>query len=182
MEKEGKKPLKETLEELALKREKKELGNEKVHKTARQLLLSRLKTITAQVPIVSGAEDFTIEVRLLSPLEIEQILGLEQRLIKYQGEVPKVDIKDVEAQKALAEKGKNLLTELYRWAGRICVDPELNEDFWVKGEGFNLDVPPKIVKGAVDLSQKSHTAVRSFRLKRKRARAVPISDSDKKDS
>lgn len=133
--------------------------------STRQRLLKRLQNSITEIPFSDGTSEFNIEVRLLSPSEQQKILQLQLGLSRYRVKMldsKKLDPKDME--KAIKE-AKQLLDKLNWWVAEVCVDPELTQEYWSKGEGFSSDVPARILAETLNASQSYAKDLRCFRKK-----------------
>ena len=74
------------------------------------------------------------------------------------------------------------MSKLYGYVGNICVDPELNQKYWEKGEDFNIDVPLALIGAAMAESQRTAEDIRSFRKNQLRQRVIPVSDGNPQDT
>lgn len=132
--------------------------------STRDRLLKRLKHSTHHVAFFDGEEEFTVEVRMLSPAEQNQIIQLQVGLAQYRQKMLRKDTKrsqkDIEAE---IKKAKTMLDQLNQWVANICVDPELDYSFWGTGEGFNSDVPAHILAEAMRHSQDYNKDLKWFR-------------------
>lgn len=142
--------------------------NEAKLSMTQQRLLKRLQNSTAQVPFFDGDEEFHVEVRLLSPSEQQLILQLQIKLGQFKRKMMKADkLQPEEIEKAVSEAQK-LLEQLNWWVAEVCVDPELNQEYWSTGTGFNSDVPAHILAETVKASQKYAEDLSWFRKKQTR--------------
>lgn len=126
--------------------------------TVRQRLERRLHKKTVSVSFKDDLGEFTVEIRLMSPNEQKNLMGIYQKLNAYLAKKPKKET----AQNLLVE-GTKLLEEVYSMAGYLCVDSDLDADYWKAGEGFNIDIPLKIIRTAISESQKVEQQTRKFR-------------------
>lgn len=155
---------KKKLEARAQKDEKKDEIDEETAMNTRELLLKRLKGSTIKVPFKAGDTEFNIEVRVLSPAEQSEIMKIQVELIQFRSKMQALPKGQKNAAK-VAKTGQALLGKFYSWVGKICVDPNLNAEYWKKGEGFSIDVPLKLMSAAVSQSQDYTKQIRSFREK-----------------
>jgi len=133
----------------------------------KQRLLNRLRFRTVPVPFEDESGKFFIEVRLLSPSEQRRLFGIQQELAKLIKQIGEADSE--KKQKTIQKKIETLDDQACEFLGRICVDPELNKDFWKQGEGFSVDVPAKLIHEATRLSVASEEDIR-FLLKERRGK------------
>lgn len=128
----------------------------------RERLERRLKTRTIKVQFSDDLGDFDVEIRLMSPEEQRNLMKLYSDLSGYlKVQSPQKDSTE-EAQKLL-DRGTELLNQIYELAGYLCVDKELDANYWKQGSGFNIDVPLQIIRAAISESQKVEEQARKFR-------------------
>lgn len=160
------------LTELAEKEEQQQEPelDKKTASNIRERLLQRLRTQTVKVPFEDSSGTFYVEARLLSPNEQQQILQLQIELSRYRMQMTsaaKPEDKTYDEKRLLeeAEKGKELMKRFYDWVGEICVDPQLDGNYWNSGVGYSIDVPIKIMAEALKQSRTFRENVSSFRKK-----------------
>lgn len=135
--------------------------------SVRDRLLRRKEYNTVTVALKDDLGDINIELRLLSPEEQTELIELYSDLVAYQLEAKNIPKGDA-AKKEMMKKGDSLVGCLYGWVGKICVDPELNEEYWKKGSGFTIDVPLALLKTVMSESQKVAEDLHSFRTNKPR--------------
>lgn len=127
----------------------------------KQRLLNRLRFRTVPVSFKDEFSEFEIEVRLLSPAEQRELFNIQRELSELGGKAAEADTQA--KQKAVQEKLEALDDKACEFLGRICVDPELDKEFWKRGEGFSADVPAKIFREVMRLSSASEEQIRFLR-------------------
>jgi len=150
--------------------------------TVRERLLRRKEHNTVFVEFADDLGAFKIEVKLLSPAEQNEVLKMYGELVAYQNSVKDISKDDKDAQKEFAEKGTAVMGKLYGWIEKICVDPELDAEYWKAGADYNIDVPLTLLRFAMSESQKASEDIRSFRSNRARQRIIPVSDGKPSDT
>lgn len=124
-------------------------------------LLNRLKFRTVPVPFEDADGKFTIEIRLLSPAEQNGLLRIQQKLSEVTKKI--TTSKTAKEQEAIRKTIDKLNDQTCALLGNICVDPELDKEFWKLGEGYNVDVPQKLLTEATRLSLSSEDEIRFLR-------------------
>lgn len=129
----------------------------------RERLLKRKKNAIHNIKISDGDEEFYIPIHVLDQKEQQEIIALQIRLAGYRNLEKEQKTKE-EMEKTI-EDGRKLIDQFYKWVARVCVDPELDEEYWKRGVGFTTDIPIMIIREAVEASRKSTEDLISFRKK-----------------
>lgn len=91
---------------------------------------------------------------------------LQHKIFKIDGKIRGLSkTMDPEELKKIEEEAADLLDRLYRKVGDVCVDPSLNFEYWKRGEGFNVDVPFRILAEVLRLSGEAQKEIVFFRKK-----------------
>lgn len=142
-------------------------------------LRRRLKHFIVEVPFEHDLGTFILKARLMSPGEVllfsDDIAILQElnaknkevdKMLKLEvaGELSDEDmnrlIKEVEK---LAPEGIKILDKMYKMLGEICVDKTLDFDFWKAGDGFNTDVPMRVLSEVQKVTQEYARDINKFR-------------------
>lgn len=131
--------------------------------STRDRLMRDLTRHTVKVMLSEDSNDF-VEIRLLSPAEQRWLADLSTQfktIIDRLGRLGKKPV-DSDERKAkrdreigrINEEANRLIDEQLHFLAKICVDPELDHDFWKAGEGFANDVPTLILAEALGQSSR----------------------------
>lgn len=131
--------------------------------TVREHLLKRKRNAIVQIKLNDGEDDFVIETMLLSPKEQTDIISLQIKMATFKRRILKAKTDKQVAD--IARKSTELLSQFYGWAGKVCIDPELNEEYWQAGKDFTIDVPLQIIRETLAASQQSRQDLICFRKK-----------------
>ena len=99
------------------------------------------------------------------------LFELKSELAKFTAKTANLPTDQKEISK-LEKKGLVLLQKLYAAAGKLCVDEELDAEFWKVGKGFSVDVPIKILQTVLTASATTGEQIRKFRSQRPRAKPI----------
>jgi len=154
------------------KTENVEMPFEKQYSIKQRLLRRQQQPVS--VTFTDDLGEFAIAIRLLDPAEQQELMQLQNKLLLVQVELEKArgENQGLDLLRTLASKAQATLNELYEYAGKICVDPELNEAYWKAGRGFTADVPITLIREAITRSQQVRSDVGSFRQNSERERTV----------
>lgn len=127
----------------------------------KEKLRKRLLERVIDVEFESSDGNFMIPVRLLSPAEKNRLLELRT---KFQVSLAKLaeTTEPAEIEK-INEDADDMDSEICQVLSEICVDPELDFEFWRKGEGFSADVPAKLIAESLRLSSANDQDIKLFR-------------------
>jgi len=129
--------------------------------SAKDRLLRRLRFQTVQVPFTDDLGEFTIEARLLSPSESRRVSDLRMKLYKLSNQLRSG--KSEKELNKLKKESEDVVSELYEIVGAVCIDPDLDAEYWKTGSGFNLDVPLRILDAVSGVSPAEAEATKKFR-------------------
>jgi len=152
-----KKSLKERAEQAFKEVEKK---HERI-RGIRERLMRRLLYRVVEVEFEDDQGKFTIPIRLLSPAERRRLFEIQYRFTQLQNEINRVDKE--EKLNMLREELERIDDEICRFLEKICIDPDLDFEFWKRGEGFSMDVPAKLLSEAIRLSPSTDEEIKLFR-------------------
>ncbi len=119
-----------------------EAAAEKAATGAAALLLRRLRDRRAEVDLGG----FRVEVRVPSPAMRRRIAAMRSR-----------------ASAADPAELERVSVEIAHVLEKLCVDPSLNAEYWLRGEGFDVEVPARILAVALGLDDAAQEAAGSFR-------------------
>ena len=140
------------------KREKEELHKQL---SIKERLLRRLRYRTVPVVFEDEGGEFTVEVRLLSPVDQRKLYQIQQELGRLTKQIVKANT--TKKQNAVQKKIEKLDDQTCEFMEKICVDPELNKEFWKRGEGYSVDVPAKLIREVMRLSSAGEEEIRFLR-------------------
>lgn len=169
---EHKKDFKETFEE---EERKKELENQEILNidfgNVKDRLMARSKLLIVNVPMQDPQGDFSIKCRAFTVKEQNLVFDVldEFRHLTLQKDNPKAN-----PNKILARYNKGIETakHLLAYPNGICLNPELNAEFWDGGQ-YTSDIPFYVMRYVMDHQSE---AVRNAVLFRKaKRRDIPTS-------
>jgi len=114
-------------------------------------LLGRLRDRFVPVTFEDGeGGNFTINIRVPSPIQRSRIYELRYEVVVAlkADDADKIDALEIEAQQIL---------------GELCVDPSLDADFWKTGQGFDIEVPARLMNVAMGIEAKEREDASFFR-------------------
>ena len=129
---------------------------EEAEKTARlsgaqAKLLGRLRNRVVPVKFGDGVGgEFTINIRVPSPAQRRRLYEIRYEVVAA------IEAADKDKLVALDHESQILLAEL-------CVDTSLDADFWRRGEGFDVDVPARLLNVAMGIEPSDREAAEFFR-------------------
>jgi len=138
-----------SLEELAAADEAKERGDLIANLTVRDRLMRRLRNIVVPVEFKDDLGVFTVKCRAMSQRE-------QQGVIKLQGKT--AGIKGAEGYGEFMDE----LLKFIAYPDGVCLDPELNMEFWRNGDYAVTDLF-KLLTNAIRGSTRDLDKIRSFR-------------------
>jgi hypothetical protein len=155
----------QVLKDLVARAEKAE-GEQEKQKivSARDRLMQYLNNQTEKVMLSDDEDDF-IEIRLLTPKEQTFLTDLSVEMTNIQREIDDVRREPVKTKKAITKKNKNLQTLIDKtnklleqqviFLSAICVDSELNYEFWTDGDAYPAFLPTLLLGEALRRSYSS---------------------------
>jgi len=129
---------------------------EEAEKTARlsgaqAKLLGRLRNRFVPVKFSDGVGgEFTINIRVPSPAQRRRLYEIRYEVVAA------IEAADQDKLAALDLESQNLLATL-------CVDTSLDADFWKRGEGFDVEVPARLLNVAMGIEPGEHDGAEFFR-------------------
>ena len=118
---------------------------------AQAKLLGRLRNRFTSVKFDDGVGgDFTINIRVPSPAQRRRLYEIRYEVVAA------IEAADKDKLVALDHESQILLAEL-------CVDTSLDTDFWRQGEGFDVEVPARLLNVAMGIESSDREAAEFFR-------------------
>ena len=121
---------------------------------AQAKLLGRLRNRFIPVAFDDGqGEKFTINMRVPSQVQRRRLYEMRYEVVVALKEDTPESRQKIEA----------LEVELNGLLAELCMDPSLDAEFWRTGEGFDVDVPARLMNVAMGIEQKELDDAQFFR-------------------
>ncbi|MBA7476820.1 hypothetical protein ES707_12215 [subsurface metagenome] len=118
---------------------------------AKAKLLGRLRNRFVPVTFDDGEDgEFTINIRVPSPAQRRRLYEIRYEVVVA------LEAEDKNKIVALDLESQDLL-------GKLCLDPSLDADFWRTGQGFDVEVPARLMTVAMGIEPSDREAAEFFR-------------------
>lgn len=153
--------------------DRKEQERERQYDSTAQRLMSRLNTITVDVPFENERGTFTIKCRIPTRRESQEAMKITREFTRLN--TAAAEKKNLKKTQKLMTELEDLFSRLYKlvaYPDGICRDPELNMTYWEAGN-FSSDLPLTLITFAQQNSRQAILNAKFFRREQEGPSATP---------